>query len=148
MPPHPREPLWFRLDGFSMNSFIRFTDTTGNRSQKLLREIFEAGGTRPPDMVCPVSLNSGLEGPGFELRSTFLLLPAPLLSPTPPVPPSITGVRSICLCPCCSRDVPFLCTAHLTISVWSTLSAIGEEKNETPSQAEIIKEKQGVYVRP
>lgn len=147
MPPHPSEPLWFRLDGFSINSFICFSDTTGNHSQKLLREIFETGGTRLPDMVCPVSLNSGAEGPGFELRSTFFVLPAPCSPPLPP-PPSIFGVHSICLCPCCSWDVPFLCTAHLNISVWSTLSAIGEEKNETPSQAEIIKEKQGVYVRP
>lgn len=94
-PPHPSEPLWFRLDGFSIKSFACVIGTTGNLSQKLLREIVETGGTRLPDMVCPVSLNSGSSRTWIWTWIHLLpLLPA-VSSPTLPIPQHHWGALNL-----------------------------------------------------
>lgn len=137
--PHTSQPLWCRLDGFSTNSIICFTDTMGNLSPHLSTGVFETGGTEAPrqNMLCPVSLSPGVQGPGLEPGPTFFLLPA---SSTLLPSPSIPGVHSLNLpLPVCSWDVPLLPAALLNISVWSTLSAQERRKRNHQHRLKLLR---------
>ena len=100
------------------------------------------------DIICPKLPTSGMEGPGFELGSTFFLLPLPSFSSSLHLPQHHCGAATLPL-PTLFLDVPLLAAAQLNPSVWpNPKSNRRGKKGGRPAQVEGGKERKGVYVGP